>query len=203
MYGNSFCSTRSRKPLYVVLRWHWFPLCSFFVCWMNFVWTILGSFSRVWCNSDETEWSSLWRIDPVKNTHIYVYNQEIKNWMNHRQTGKRTHTIECTERRCCATPNTIHRERKNDFSGCNETQESHWCPFEVTESRTTTTTTTAMPLTATMTHSRRVEHDSLPFRRRRNIFYILFAIVITVLSWCDPVSAVTKHANYIAQKSGE
>lgn len=129
--------------------------------------------------------------------------------MNHRQTGKRTHTIECiSRRRCCATQNKIHRETKNICSGCNETQESHWCLFQV---NTTTTTTTAKTMAtstaiATMTHSRQVEHDSLPpfNRRKRNNFYIVFAIVvITVLSWCDPVSAVTKHANYIAQKSGE
>lgn len=119
--------------------------------------------------------------------------------MNHRQTGKRaTHTIECSgrHRRRCAAQNKVHSKTKNEFSGCNETQEYRWCPFRVTAATSTTT--------ATMTHSRRVERDALPFSKRRHNFHILFAIVvITVLSWCDPVSAVTKHANYIAQKSGE
>lgn len=108
--------------------------------------------------------------------------------MNHMQTRKHSSS------RCCTAQNEINSETKNEFSGCNETQEYHWCPFGATTKTATTI--------ATMTHSRRAAHDSLPFKRRNMIFTVL-AVVITVLSWCDPVSTVTKHANYIARKTGE
>lgn len=38
-------------------------------------------------------------------SHQWKKNKNITKLMNHRQTGKRTHTIECTERRWCATKN--------------------------------------------------------------------------------------------------
>lgn len=145
-----------------------------------------------------TKWSEASRSRRHWKKKRKTHNNLHTNKMIHRQTGKcTTLTVECIDRcGCCGCCAGIHSETKNEFSGCDETQDYQRCPFNW---RTTSTTRTA-----TMTHprQRRFAHNWLPLANGNSLRILLIASV-TVLLWCDPVSANTKPVNYIAQTAGE